>query len=859
MVNTLYDESKFRVLFQLQADASFEEGEAVIDREQIGDTVVDSQTVTFIDNEGGVFLDAPTSDNTVALVDNTDDLSLGRFLARPTLIDTTTWTTGDVNSVKTTILPWLAFLNNTLIKKKIDNYAFLRGKLHIKIVLNGTPFQYGALRACYAPLQGLMGSKIATAGVFNSGPRNSYSQQPGFFVYPQANSGGEMVLPFFYHKNWLDITSSADVGDMGTLNYVIYTPLRVAVAGGSTAVTIRTYAWMTDVHLMGSTTSLSLQGDEYGTGPVSRPASAIASIAAMLGKVPIIGRFARATEIGAQAVSSIATMFGYTNTPVIDNVVPYQPMNGPMLASAHIGTPVQKLTLDPKQELAIDPSPHGIGSMDELSLAYLKTKESFFSETSWSTTDAAGTQLWNMRVNPYQQTANDVLNSVSAVVGKQTYHTPLSYIGNLFEHWRGDIIIRVKIVCTKFHKGRLKLSYDPKADISAVDAPENAVYTQIIDIGEEDDIEFTIPYHQALAWLKVDQTLQDNWTVGNSLAPRSGVDNGLLTLRVLTALTAPAAGAINLLVFIRGGENFEFANPSGHIGSDNTNVNPSFFTLQADDKTNVVVSKYTIGTPTVTLPERYGQNFGECVGSLRNILHRHVLFDVDTFPSNTGYDKLWVRKVFKRMPFTPGYTTSNFTANNIVAAAGTNQYIYSPMTHIPYIAGMFLGYRGSVNYVCTPSTDSYGFLDEINVARFTNYINSSTASRWLQLYNGSLTGATTSRNNREMNASSSLLNASGLGGSGITSNRTNASISFNIPDYNNYNFSLVVPGSYLVGSANDGTDIQGAELRALVKQNSTTSTTNTVTTYVGAGPDFTCLYFLCCPTIFTSTSTPTVT
>jgi hypothetical protein len=148
--------------------------------------------------------------------------------------------------------------------------------------------------------------------------------------------------------------------------------------------------------------------------------------------VPIIGRFARATEIGASAISKVATLFGYTNVPVVDNVHGYQPMNGPMLASAHIGTPVQKLALDPKQELSIDPSPHGIGSADELSLSYLKTKESYFAATSWSTSDADGTQLWNMRVNPFQATSIDINDSLSASVGRQTYHVPLSYVGSLF-------------------------------------------------------------------------------------------------------------------------------------------------------------------------------------------------------------------------------------------------------------------------------------------------------------------------------------------------------------------------------------------------------------------------------------------
>jgi len=392
-----------------------------------------------------------------------------------------------------------------------------------------------------------------------------------------------MELPFFYHKNWLDMTRLSDVQGMGRLSAVVYAPLGVATAGGSTSVSIRVYAWLSDVHLMGSTTRLTLQAkDEYGNGAISKPASALANMASMLTQMPVIGKFARATEIGASATSKIAALFGFTNVPVIEDVRPLVPMNGPMLASSHIGTPVQKLTLDPKQELSIDPTPHGIGNVDELSLTYLKTKESYFGATSWSTSDLVGTQLFNTRINPWLPAQVNVLNASAVAVGKRVYHVPLSYLANMFESWRGDIVIRVKVVCTKFHKGRLKISYDPLGDITTTDPPENSVYTEILDIGETDDVEITIPYHQALAWLGIDRTIQDNWTPGNANAPRLNTDNGVLTVLVLTALTAPASGSINLLFFVKGGSNFEFANPTDHIGSHSSSYTvPSFYALQA--------------------------------------------------------------------------------------------------------------------------------------------------------------------------------------------------------------------------------------------------------------------------------------
>jgi hypothetical protein len=844
--------------YKLQSeDVAEDEISAHLQGEEGGEAT--HQTVTFIDNAVGITIDAPSIANSVAVVDNTNDLSLGNFLSRPTLIDTFSWSTSDLNGVKNTITPWSLFLNDTLIKKKIDNYAFLRARLHVKVLVNGTPFQYGALRTCYSPLLGLVSDKIRTNLVSTQPLLIPYSQQPGFFIQPQANAGGEIILPFFYHKNWLNITSLTDVQQMGTLNYVIYSPLKVAVTGGTSTVTVRTYAWMTDVQLMASTSSLSLQGkDEYGKGIVSAPATAVSAVANMLSKVPIIGPFARATEIGANAVASIATLFGYTNVPVISDVCAYHPMNAPMLASSHIGTPVQKLTLDPKQELSIDPSPHGLGSEDELSMAYLIRKESLFATTSWSTADTAGFQLFNVRINP-NLTGNITLNNASAVaVGKRVYDIPLSYVGRLFKHWRGDIIIRIKIVATKFHKGRLKISYDPVADISAIDVSENAVYTQILDIGETDDIEIVIPYHQATAWLRNNQSISDNFTQGNSLAPRAGVDNGLLTIRVLNVLSAPTSGTVDMLFFARGGDNFEYANPNGHIGPDGTNVVPSFFALQGQDTVDLTPTKFIMGNTTMARPERYAQNFGECVGSLRNILHRSTVLETTSIDAVTAASTTTIVKAYKRMPNVPGYQPGTYPlqATKIIAASGNANYCFNTMGHVPYIAGMFMGYRGSVNYHITPSFELQGPLADVRIVRSTNSNSFTQNMRYYTAFTSVLNSASASARANNLNRTNGI--DDGLSGIGITAVQTNNTLSFNFPDYNHFNFSLVDPALYANGSTKDGTDEQAAILKILFKSVAATPVDGaTIQTEMAAGPDFTALFFLCCPTLDFSTNGPT--
>jgi hypothetical protein len=807
-----------------------------------------SETVRFIDNAVGATLDLPTSDNPVARVDGTEDLSLGRFLARPTLIDTLTWSTSDISGIKTTFDPWTAFLSSPAIAKKIDNYAFLRGNLHVKFLVNGTPFQYGSMRFCYSPLGSESKYRFNTTSSLTD--LITYSQFPGVFISPQANAGGEMTLPFFWTKNWLDITSATTVARMGKFTSVIFAPLQLAVSGSTTSVTVRTYAWMTDVQLMGSTIQLSLQGDEYGQGPISLPASAIAAAANVLSNVPIIGRFARATEMGAGAISKMASLFGYTNVPVIADVHTYVPQNAPQLASTQIGQPIQKLTVDPKQELSIDSSFNSLGPADELSLSYLKKKESYFGSSSWSTSDTVGTQIFNCRINPQLDSNITLLNSSSTPVGVRSYQVPLSYFGRLFEYWRGDIKIRVKVICTKYHKGRLKISYDPVFDISGSDPDENVVYTQILDIGEHDDVTFNIPYHQPEGWRRVDRDVGTNWSPGNTLGARSGFDNGILTFRVLNTLTAPSTSSVNLLFFVSAGDNFEFAGPAPSLQNTSSNKGyPTFFDLQGEDMTDVTSTEMTIGTTAAVLPERYAVNMGECVASLRTLLHRQCLMSTKTVGDTlSGPNALYT--FYKRMPPSPGYDPSGgLNGSNVIAASGVSPFNAINMTPLNWVANAFCGYRGSVNYTLTPCANSSVSLDRVNVYRseFTNSASDLAIIKGQALGSGTAAVKTSSYNYWNLVRTTGF---DGNGGAAITTTRTNGSIMVNFPNYNGNNFAIMDVANLWLGSTFDDTRYETIGLEMFIDAGTDTTVTSfSLSAYAGAGPDFNPVFFLCCPTV----------
>jgi hypothetical protein len=821
-----------------------------------------SEVVTFIDSSTGQVDNTPFEYSAIASSGATLNTSLEHFLRRPTRIDTRTWTTATGNGVLGTVIePWYLFLNNSVIRNKLNNYAFLRAKLCVKIVVNATPFHYGCMRVAYEPNvnaanTGDRVSKIRTNAITSNTQIVPYSQLPGAWVLPADNSGGEIHVPYFRHTNWLPLKRASDVKTMGTLTYYIAFPLSVASASGSTSVTVDTFAWLEDVELGGSTAELTLQAKDEYDGVISAPARAVASAAAALSSVPVIGKFAKATAMGVGAMADIAHLFGFTNTPVIDDVHGVVPMTGAHLASSEIGTPVQKLTLDPKQELSIDPTMHGIPNVDEMVIENIIKKKSALIMDGWSTSDAVGTVLFNARVSPmlFQRVAIVDGNAVERAY--RVYHTPMSYLGMMFTHWRGDIVFEIEVICTKFHKGRLKISWDPIGETGTAALDENTVFTTILDIGENNKALFRVPFHQAFAWCRTRGITADNWTPGNALGFTESFDNGLFIISVLTPLMSPVSPQ-NIGVKISAySASVEFANPRACLAENTGQSPPSFFAVQSADIQDVEASMVTFGDEGRDHPQRYALNFGEKIVSLRTLLHRYSLYDISSIVPDGATRAFIYSKSYTRHPPVYGYDPNGKSTAYKLLVAGNSSFNYTPTHPISYVEMMYGAATGGVNFIMNPSADLYPYVGDVRVQRITD--SARTNDRLGIVVAGINAGTTASVYNRFLNFRDGSSSATGQAGAAFTNSQTNASINWNYPMMTSVNFNYTDPTGYILGKANDQTTRECVNLEVLVKQDtgSTTSKSLTFATYAGSGVDYNCLWWLCCPTLDYYTSIP---
>jgi hypothetical protein len=744
------------------------------------------------------------------------NVSLDEYLRRPVKIRTQNWVLG--TSIDTSFAPWQLFFSNAAIKRKIDNYAFIRCDLHLKVLINASPFYYGAMLVSYDPLEDLFNSAKITLNSLVP-----LSQRPNIIIYPQKSSGGEMVFPFIYPREWLDITSSADTSQMGRVHLDTFDILRSANGNVGTSVDVQFFAWADNVELSGLTVDLAVQGSR--DGPISKPASAIARATGLLNKIPVVGNFMTSASMAAQSVSDIAGLFGYTKTPIIDDVQVFKNLPFHGLATSEISDVTERLCIDSKNQLTIDTVSIGDSSNDALHLSKFVNHKSFLTSYSWQSSDAASTLLWNSYVTPF-------MSQVSVGTGQSVVNgTPMWLVSNLFDYWRGDIIFEFQIICTQYHRGRLRVSWDPVGDIANTVDSNPQVYNYIIDIADTDTISLRIPYTQRTAYQKIPSNLSSTIYSTTVLAKdTSDTVNGILTVRVLNELSSPVdTSDVTVLVFVRGAENLEFAAPK-KISED-----LYYYTVQTD----VDFAGSSSVDPNINLVY-----MGEKVENLRSLMMRcnfHRALTVSIHPTREDYHV----SSMNRRPLFKGFDPDGInSANNIVSTPTSSPYNFVANTPYHMISQCFLGERGSFTWkmdfdAVEPAS--------IMVSRPKETLQ-TTKYAWTRTdLNATTTNQTVAvfANNEETNSGALLINQ-----------RTNTGISVNLPQYSITSFLDTSPVDRTTGLINITTD--DSMRVSMVQKESQIATTESgfFKYYFQVGPDYTPVFFLNVPTMYIYNSVP---
>jgi hypothetical protein len=772
--------------------------------------------------------------------DQVDGMYLKDFLSRPVNIYTFSWTETLPPGSVSNIQPWKLFFSDSRIANKLANFAFLQCTLKLKFVINASPFYYGAMLINYQPLHTLTPSTIAT-GIGVDDETMLRSQRPHLWLYPQLNKGGEMTLPYLNFRYWTRTIVQQEFIDLGLLSFSNVTSLQSSNGTSGTGVSIGVFAWAEDVTITGPTlgTTMAQGGDEYGV--VSTPSSYIATAASVLKNVPIIGPFARATEIGARAISSIASLFGFTNVPNLKDVEPINIKPFHNFADTSISFPIDKLTLDSKNELSVSQAIAGLPDIDDpLTISSFCERESYLCQVPFSTTNSPNDALFYLNISPVMCNST-VINANDTAIAS----TPMSYCAALFQQWRGDIIIRVTVVASRFHKGRVRLIYDPLGDstsniVTATNSYSGCV-NQILDISEDATVEMTIPYSQATPFLNIDQYGVVQHQIGT--APSFNRDfnkhNGAFMIRCVTKLTAPVASSeIQLLVSVRS-KSVEFANPGFYAGES---LLYSFAPAQAGFEYDIKGAIVNAGESRENT-ELYHVVFGERIVSLRQYMKRmNFYWASDYRETTTDYAIQHFR--LGRYPMTYGYDTSGLdTATGLITTGSSFNFNWTPLSPLTWISTCFIGQRGSINYAVNSASYDGKQRAEVYVARkptisVINNIREAIASA----------GVSYTRYAKQI--AEYYVSAAGTA---ITTGFTNLGFEFQMPMLSQLKFQRT---SYYQGVSRTTMDGSDHDCFDVLIRSAATQYQSPVHFYVGAGTDYNCIFFINVPSVHNYSAVP---
>jgi hypothetical protein len=622
------------------------------------------------------------------------DAELGTFLRRPVQIHAITWT-AEAASLNTHFDPWSEWMNTTSVNRKFANFEYLRGNLHLKFQINGTMQHYGRMMLSYQPSLGRTLSP--PTGPF---PNQSHSSLSHVLLDPSTNAEGRMVCPFITPFTWIN-TSSQTSQWIGRVFVDQLAPLSISTGTLTTDLIILVYAWLEDAEMaypsdgtipVYTNQSSESKPDEYSAtdGAISKPANVNRGIAAHLSDFPVIGSFARATEMGAGTMSHLASLFGFSRPRMIKPAHRVIVQPGGQMAVCDEQDSAVPLSVSTKAELTIDPAVHGEADCeDNMAIHTIARKWALTNTFQWDASNVTDDILFYAGISPL---------TLTQTVGDFVQYTPMGFASLPFRNWRGSIEVRIQVVASRFMRGRLRIAWAPDG-IPVTNAEINTNYGRIIDISQSCEYELIIPYARNTGYLynRVPASYDND------------AYNGAIYVSVQNALITPAVTQKNIrvLVWIRAGPDFEVAVPTSH---EYGRLAPWYSNQSSEgmpllDQGVAQEVKREALWEHVTHPEVNSVFVGDPVRSFRSVLKRYE--DILRMPIanilENGNNILTQNSdgiVCFNLPYYPppaGVTADGYGSGK--QGATFYDYNVNRTSLMSYLSFAFVGFKGSVRWM----------------------------------------------------------------------------------------------------------------------------------------------------------------
>lgn len=654
---------------------------------------VDANIVHFEDGDAGYEEGYISARDNTYYVSDSSEFDLAKYFSRPVRLAILPWTVGTFFPGQR-IQVFQRYWSNKHVVNRLTTYRNLKCDMCVKIVVNGTPFHYGRIMASVVPDKrddDFLNTDVTELGAVRG------SQNPHIFIDPTSSTGGCLRLPYTHKENAYLVTgtSLAVAGELALREVV---PL-AHVSGVIEPVTISVFAWAENV-VLGAPTSnpatglVAQSGDEYGTGVVSRPAFILASLARNLAKVPYIAPYALASEMTVKGIGSLAQLFGYVKPNVVTDIMYMKTRHLPNFSSATQHDPIFKATFDDKSEVTVDPRVVGITGRDEMGIADIAKRESYLTSFLYNQTSPVDSRLFTVRVSP------NMYRTAGSGINTQYHLTPMAWVSAPFQYWRGTLRYRFTAVASSFHRGRIRITYDPGSSTSGVVPDYNTVPSLVWDISKDKEAVVDVGWNQTAAYCQ-------NVTIENGVVPfiagstgnlavgsATLTQNGVLTLYVENELTAPdtnLTSPIFIMVSVSASDDFEVFSPNGLIHNLSYFAQSGVIHKDAVTDPHMGPAHITFG-PTLESDKSPIIYYGDPITSLRTLLKRY------TWSGTWGpiYVALGTQRFSWKLRL-PGFPFYGGRAPGAVQLAGA-PFNFTSMTFLNYFTPAFLARRGAIRH-----------------------------------------------------------------------------------------------------------------------------------------------------------------
>lgn len=334
---------------------------------------------------------------------------------------------------------------------------------------------------------------------------------------------------------------------------------------------------------------------ETETHPFSSGVHAASRVLHWLARgVPSISSIAGPTSWALGKAAGVIRYFGFSKPTITDP--PQRIFATTSVLEHNVDVATNSIMLAPLSDNRLAISTTFTNSdVDEMSIPYILSQYNQVCVGVLKTTDAYGAQVYGGCVSP--QTLWFKSFSTAPALNLQYDYTAapnvapsgIFWLGNMFKYWRGGMRFRFTFSKTKFHAGRVALTFIPTTDpndfsivrpgFDAFSLFQYDGHTMICDLKDSNVFEFEVPYSVPYAFLP--NTCQ----------------SGSLTMTVVDPLQASGAvvaSQINFLVEVCGAPDFEFAFPRG-VYFPAVDAGPDFQSGLVKDSTNSKVCENTMG------------------------------------------------------------------------------------------------------------------------------------------------------------------------------------------------------------------------------------------------------------------------